>query len=300
LSKPPNISQSQSEVIGIIGLGLMGSALASRLLQGGFGITGWDIDSSRCAVLSQIGGKAAVDAAEVVKSCPRVLLSLPDHKVVTDVVRGASASLRRGQMIIDTSTGDPEQAMELGRELDGQGVCYLDATVSGSSAQVGTGEVTVMVGGPKEVFEQCQDLFRCFARRTFHIGPWGSGVRMKLVTNLILGLNRATLAEGLAFAKALDLDPTQTLTVLRESPAYSRVLDSKGPKMAAGSFEPEARLSQHLKDVRLMLAAASRAGLTLPLSETHRRLLELAEAAGLGQLDNSAIIRVFDKMKYET
>ena len=99
----------------------MGSALASRLLQGGFGITGWDIDSSRCAVLSKIGGKAAVDAAEVVNGSPRVILSLPDHEVVTDVLHGVNASFRRRQMIIDTSTGDPDQAADLGRQLDDQG-----------------------------------------------------------------------------------------------------------------------------------------------------------------------------------
>lgn len=113
---------------------------------------------------------------------------------------------------------------------------------------------------------------------------------MKLVTNLVLGLNRAALAEGLAFAESLGLDPAMALAVLRESMAYSRIMDTKGPKMVARNFTPEARLSQHLKDVRLIREAAARVGRSLPLSTEHQRLLELAESLGLGDHDNSAIL----------
>lgn len=112
---------------------------------------------------------------------------------------------------------------------------------------------------------------------------------MKLVTNLVLGLNRAALAEGLAFAEAVGLDAASALSVLRDSMAYSRIMDTKGPKMVARDFAPEARLSQHLKDVRLIREAAARVGQALPLSDEHLRLLELAESLGLGGLDNSAI-----------
>jgi 3-hydroxyisobutyrate dehydrogenase-like beta-hydroxyacid dehydrogenase len=118
---------------------------------------------------------------------------------------------------------------------------------------------------------------------------------MKLVTNLVLGLNRAALAEGLAFASAFGCDVQQTLEILRTSMAYSRIMDTKGEKMIQSDFQPQAKLSQHLKDVRLMLEAAADAGMQLPLTETHRRLLEQAEAAGLGDLDNSAIIEVIRK-----
>jgi 3-hydroxyisobutyrate dehydrogenase-like beta-hydroxyacid dehydrogenase len=115
---------------------------------------------------------------------------------------------------------------------------------------------------------------------------------MKLVTNLVLGLNRAALAEGLVFGKSLGLDGKQTLHALRSTMAYSRIMDTKGKKMLRNDFKPQARLSQHLKDVRLTLKTAKRAQQKLPLTETHRKLLQQAEAAGLGPLDNSAIIRV--------
>jgi 3-hydroxyisobutyrate dehydrogenase-like beta-hydroxyacid dehydrogenase len=139
-------------------------------------------------------------------------------------------------------------------------------------------------------------LFRLFARRWFHLGPCGSGSQMKLVSNLVLGLNRAALAEGLWLSKVLGLDAQIVLTVLRESMAYSRIMDTKGQKMITGDFEPQARLSQHQKDVRLILQAAAGAGTDLPLTQAHARLLELAQNAGFGAQDNSAIIRAFEQL----
>jgi 3-hydroxyisobutyrate dehydrogenase-like beta-hydroxyacid dehydrogenase len=115
---------------------------------------------------------------------------------------------------------------------------------------------------------------------------------MKLVTNLVLGLNRAALAEGLAFAESFGLDLVRTLEVMRGSAAYSRIMDTKGERMINREFTPDARLSQHLKDVRLIVDIGQQAGLQMPLSAAHRAVLEQAEAAGFGDLDNSAIINV--------
>ncbi len=259
---------------GIIGMGLMGGALmkmtgASR---------GWDLEAARCV--------NAATAAEVFADCDVVFLCLPNSDIVRSTLQ--AASLRAGQIIIDTSTGDPAEMAALGTELDAKGVHYLDATVSGSSAQLLKREVLVMVGGDAATFEQCRDLLLTFGREVVHVGPCGSGAKMKLVTNLVLGLNRAALAEGLAFAQQLDLDWTQTLDVMRRSMAYSRIMDTKGEKMITQDFTPQAKLSQHLKDVRLMLAASA---IPLPLSEAHRELLEKAVALGFGEADNSAVIK---------
>jgi 3-hydroxyisobutyrate dehydrogenase-like beta-hydroxyacid dehydrogenase len=263
------------------------------LIGGAFDVLGYDRDPARREALLRAGAQAAASAGAVLSACPRVLLSLPDLDVVAAVLRAEAAALRPGQVLVDTTTGAPPQAERLGAELAGRGVAYLDATVSGSSAQVRRAEVTLLVGGPADAFAACRDLFDCFARAAYHVGPRGSGAKLKLVSNLVLGLNRAALAEGLAFAAALGLDAARALALLRDSMAYSRVMDSKGEKMVRGDFEPQARLAQHLKDVRLLLAAAEAAGLPLPLSRAHRRLLEAAEAAGYGALDNSAIIRAY-------
>jgi len=131
--------------------------------------------------------------------------------------------------------------------------------------------------------------------KTFHVGPCGSAAKMKLISNLVLGLNRAALAEGLAFAEAIGVAPAAALEVMAGSMAYSRAMDTKGRKMVERDFTAQARLSQHLKDVRMMLRAAGAAGVTLPLADTHRRLMEQAEAAGLGDLDDCAIIEILRK-----
>jgi 3-hydroxyisobutyrate dehydrogenase-like beta-hydroxyacid dehydrogenase len=278
--------------VGLIGLGLVGSALAERLLGAGHRVIGWDIVAERVATLPQKGGEAARDAQEVFARCPRVVLSLPSHREVGEVIRAAGASLKRGLTIIDTTTGDPASTEELARSLGEHGITYLDATISGSSAQVRVGSVTLMVGAEVESFAACADIFASIGHQVFHTGPPGAGAKMKLVTNLVLGLNRAALAEGLAFASSLGLDLTLSLAVMRGSAAYSKIMDTKGERMIHGDFAPDARLSQHLKDVRLIVDIGRQAGLPMPLSAVHRAVLEQAEAAGYGELDNSAIISV--------
>ena len=278
--------------IGLIGLGLMGSAIAERLRAAGYPVLGWDIAAPARSHLRTLGGQPATDATDVFTRCDRILLSLPDSNITRAVFRDATSELHYGHIIADTTTGDPRDAIELSRQLAPTGATYLDATISGNSDQVRRSEVLVMVGGLKTAFTRCQELFATFAARTIHTGLVGSAAQMKLVTNLVLGLNRAALAEGLVFAQALKLDGKQALEILRASMAYSRIMDVKGEKMLRHDFKPQARLSQHHKDVRLMLAAAAQAHTKLPLSETHHKILTAAEAAGLGQLDNSAIIRV--------
>jgi len=189
--------------IGLIGIGLLGSALAERFLAASYPVLAYDIDACRCEALEQMGGRAASDHAEVAASCDRVLLSLLTTDIVEDVLSRMDAELRPGQILIDTTTGEPERTAAIGARLAQRGVEYLDATVSGSSAQARAGEVVVMAGGRPEAFEACEDIFGCFARRWFHVGEWGSGAKMKLSVNLVLGLNRAALAEGICFAKAL-------------------------------------------------------------------------------------------------
>lgn len=278
--------------VGLIGLGLMGTALAARLFSAGWHVLGFDLQPAGGDRLRALGGDVAPAAGDVLQACDVVLISVTDHHAVQSLFELHSAKLRPGQLIVDTTTGSPAATVQLAAQLAAQGVIYLDATISGSSAQLRAGDVLWMVGGDRQGFHDCVELFRCLGRETVYTGPTGSGSKMKLVTNLVLGLNRAALAEGLVLAQALGLDAVQTLSVLRSSAAYSRTMDSKGEKMIHGDFAPVARLSQHLKDVRLMLAAAAASGAALPFSETHATLLQAAEAQGLGELDNSAIYRV--------
>jgi 3-hydroxyisobutyrate dehydrogenase-like beta-hydroxyacid dehydrogenase len=283
------------KIVGLIGLGLMGRALSERLIANGVRVLGHDIARAAVSGFKQAGGLIAPDAGAVFGTCEIVILSLPTDTEVRAVLQEAAGSLRDGQIILDTTTGNPDSTTTLARELAARHVQYLDATLSGSSEQARQGQALWMVGGDREAFQRCADLFRILTNHLIHTGPSGTGAKMKLVTNLVLGLNRAALAEGLAFAGALGLNVEQTLEILRASMAYSRIMDSKGEKMLRGDFEPQARLSQHLKDVQLMLEAAAQAGQRLPFSQTHCEVLRLAELQGLGALDNSAIIEFLRK-----
>ena len=293
------------QTVGVIGLGLMGSVLSERFLAAGLRVIGFDLREECRQHLWHQGGEAMTSIEAVFQSAPIVVLSLPNSDVVAEVCRVArlcrAAENPPMQLwgtdrlrIIDTTTGDPDQTAELGRRLWEAGIDYLDATLTGSSQQARAGELVVTAGGPIDVYQQSEDLFRSFSKRWFHVGPCGSGARMKLVVNLVLGLNRAVLAEGLAFARACGLDLDAVLEVLRSGAAYSRAMDTKGRKMIESDFAPEAKLAQHLKDVRLILATSDSVGATTPLSYLHEELLSALVQQGLGDFDNSGIIRAFE------
>lgn len=148
-----------------------------------------------------------------------------------------------------------------------------------------------MVGGDKTAYEKCMDIFESLGAKTFYLGASGNGSRAKLAGNLVLGLNRLALAEGLVFAAKLGLEPRAFLELLKVTPAYSAAMDVKGKKMLEGDFTPQARLRQHHKDVSIMLKYAENLRQELPLSKTHLEILEKAIAASDGELDNSAVIR---------
>jgi 3-hydroxyisobutyrate dehydrogenase-like beta-hydroxyacid dehydrogenase len=281
------------QTVGVIGLGLLGGALAERFLRAGMRVIGFDPQPECMRSFAGAGGEPARDAAGVAAETEVIVLSLPDSSVVDSVVREVGSGLR-GKLVIDTTTGDPESTEELGGRLAQIGVRYLDATIAGSSRQVRDGDVVVMAGGDADVYRASESLFRHFARHWYHVGPCGSGARMKLVVNLVLGLNRAVLAEALSFARRIGFDLSIVLDVLKSGPAFSRVMDTKGPKMIAGDFTPEARLSQHLKDVRLIREQGQRSGALLPLTTVHEMLLVRAEGLGLGHADNCGVIKAFD------
>ncbi len=284
--------------IGLVGLGLVGAAMAERLLAEQFDVVGFDIDSTKCEHLEQLGGKAVSNPAQVAEQVERVVLSLPDTDVVLQVVEGPGGILEAKTLpryIIDTTTGEPDETAALAQRLAKQGIYFLDAPFSGSSRQVRDKEIVFMVGGDKKAFEECKDIFDALGEKVFYVGESGNGSKAKLASNLILGLNRLTLAEGLVFASKLGLDAQGFLELLKVTPAYSAAMDVKGKKMLDGDFTAEGRLRQHHKDVSIILKYAEKAKQELPLSKVHLDVLKKAIAAGDGDLDNSAVIREIER-----
>lgn len=283
-----------TQPVGVIGTGLFGSALVDRLLASGYSVVVYNRTRAKADPLLARG---AVWSDNPLQECERVIFSVYTTDQVAEVLGQMQAGLRPGQIILDTSTSDPQSTAALGTRLSQQRVAYLESPFSGSSEQTRNQQSTAIVAGDPAAYEKCHDLWTCLAATTFYVGAWGNASKMKLVTNLVLGLNRAALAEGLALAAATGLAKQDALKVLLNSPAYSRMMDSKGTKMVLGDFTPQAKLSQHIKDVRLMLTEAGRGGIGLPITTAHLNLLEQAEAAGWGELDNSAIIQAIENPK---
>ncbi len=284
--------------IGLVGLGLVGTAISERLLAEQFDVVGFDIAPAKCEHLERLGGKAVDTPAQVAEQTDRIMLSLPNTEVVLEVVEGTGGILESKSLpryIIDTTTGDPDETAALAQRLAEKDIYFLDAPFSGSSQQVRNKEITFMVGGDKTACEKCTDIFQTLAAEIFYLGASGNGSRAKLASNLILGLNRLALAEGLVFARKLGLDPKAFLELLKVTPAYSAAMDIKGKKMLDGDFTTQARLSQHHKDVSIMLKYSEKLGQELPLSKVHLDVLKKAIEAGDGDLDNSVVIREIER-----
>ena len=283
MSAGSSSSSPTSRTIGMIGLGLMGTAMTERFLEHGYSVRIWNRSKDKAEPLLPLG---AIWSDNPLAECDRVIISLYTTPVVEEVLDQLKAGLHSGQVLIDTTTGEPEQSIALANRLAQLGVKYLDAPISGSSEQTRRGEATVLVGGGRETFEACADLWAIMGQRVFPVGAVGSAAKMKLVSNLVLGLNRAALAEALIYAESIGVDPAAAL-------AYSKVMDVKGRKMLDRDYSVQARLSQHLKDVVLILETARQQGVDLPMSTVHRQLLEEAERRGFGQQDNCSVIEAW-------
>jgi len=284
--------------IGFVGLGLMGSGMAGNLLAAGYPVTGYDVDQGRMDAFAARGGRPAASPAEIPPDVDAIILSLPNSAVVNAVVADSLRLFetgREGLVLIDTTTADPVMSAELAGRLRARGIEMLDATISGTSTMCAEKDVTFMVGGDEGIFKAFEPLFAALGKEIFFLGKNGSGASAKLVVNLVLGLNRMVLAEGLSLAGKAGMDPYRTLDLLKKSAAYSKAMDMKGLKMIDKDFlPPEGKLGFHLKDVRLMLDLGSRLDCPLPLCSLHAQALTSEVAKGRGGWDNAAIMDFYD------
>ena len=282
------------QAVGLVGLGLVGQALAQRLLAAGFAVHGFDLREEPRAALRAAGGMPHDSVSAVGARCSCVLLAVFDTQDVLSVLEqpaGLLAAGHRVQAVIDCSTGTPEALQALAARLRERGIAFIEGPLSGSSQQIAAGEATQLLGGEADAIARWAPVLDALAGQRVHVGAAGMAAKAKLATNLVLGLNRAALAEGMAFAESLGIAPDAFLSLVLATPARSAAAEAKGAMMVSGRFEPQSRIRQHLKDVLLMLEAGQAAGQPLPLSQTHARLMRDAIAAGDGDLDNAAIIR---------
>jgi 3-hydroxyisobutyrate dehydrogenase len=282
--------------VAVIGLGLMGSRMSARLIDHGFELSGYDTDEDRVAAFVEMGGDLAGSPADAAAGCWAALLSLPNSDVSREVCLGAGGLVESGVsplVVYDATTGRPEDCVEIAAGLAGVGITYCDSTVSGNAEVAERGELVVMVGGPEEAYRQGESIFAAIGRSHHHVGDVGSGARMKLLVNHVLTIHRMALAEALVVAELAGIDLDTTLEVLKDGLAYSKAMDAWGERMVAGDHtEPFARLRQSHKDARLIVEHDTGLGASVDLVDTVRKALEEGERAGLGDMDNSAVMEV--------
>lgn len=288
---------SQSSV-GLVGFGLMGEVYATRLIAAGFAVAAYDVEPAKAERMAQIGARAAT-LDDIARTCDPIVLAVFSTDQVEDVVEHTLLPAAAGKIVICTSTCDPDRIAALGARI-GERLRFLEVPVSGTSAQVRAGDGLGLVGGDAQTANEAAPVLDALFPRRSHIGKIGDGGRAKLAINLILGLHRLALAEGLVFASRLGLDPAAFLKVARASAAESQVMGTKGPKMVSGDFAPEGRVRQTLKDVHLMLDQAQKLGQRLPLLAINAEVLQACVDRGEGELDNSIVIEEVRRRRIKT
>ncbi len=279
--------------VGVVGLGLLGHAVAIRLRGAGHAVVGYDIVPVCVDRLVALGGTAAKSAADVARGSEVVCTLLPSLPAVEEAILGAdgvAAGARAGQTICQMSTISPTLTELLAHETTARGLTFLDCPISGTSGMVAQGNGVIFVGGDRAVYDRWRPLLESILPSAVHIGSAGQAMLLKLVANLLVALNSAAVAEALAMAQRGGLDPRMVVDVLKTGAATSRMLDVRGPMMVAGEFPAQMKLDLFMKDLHLIQDAASTVGARLPLTDVAERLYAATQAAGRGDEDLAVVV----------
>ena len=289
---------------GVVGVGLMGSALTRRLVGSRFDVRAYDVDEAKLDTIERIGARQVESIATLVDDCETIVIAVYSTDQVEQVVEeiaDRAAAIATERIVICTSTCDPDRLAALAKRVFDERVLVLELPLSGTSRQVDAGDGVGLVGGPPALVERCAPILNAICIRRFHLGEVGSASRAKLAVNLILGLNRAAIAEGLVFADRLGLDRDSFLEVAKGSAAYSAVMETKGAAMAKRRYtNPQSRVDQSLKDFSLILEQAATRGQTLPFARTYANMLEDCVSHGEAEWDNAAIIEAVARQRKDS
>ncbi len=297
--------KTDSQKVGVVGLGLMGLVLAAKLVRAGYEVRGYDIDNERMLLLEKNGGTPAESPAGAAAGASFVILSLLNSDIVREVCFGAGGFTAGGftagglmesagepLLVIDTTTSRPEDSIETAAGLRERGISFLDVSLSGSRD-----DIVALAGGDESDLERARPVIAAFARSCHQMGPSGAGARTKLIVNLISGLNRLVMAEGLVLGMKSGMDMEVLLEVLKDTAAYSKAMANRGERMVRADYgNPSSRIRQHHKDVRLILEQGRLFNTPMFLSGVHDQILQAAELGGLEDADNAAAIEVLRRL----
>jgi 3-hydroxyisobutyrate dehydrogenase len=278
--------------IAVLGTGIMGAGMARNLLRAGFAVRVWNRTRAKLDPLVEQGAVAASTPAEAATGAGVLLTMLADGSAVETAVGGpggALTALGEGGLWLECSTVGVGDVERFGKLAERAGVVFVDAPVLGTRQPAEEGRLTVFASGPESVRERAGAVFAAIAQRVEWVGPAGDGTRLKLVVNNWLHALLGSLAETIAFARALDVDPRQFLRAIEGGPIGAPYAQLKGASMLAGEYPTSFSLRLATKDVRLVLDAAGRRGLDLPIAEAVVARYGQAVELGHGEEDMASV-----------
>ncbi|HET9823412.1 MAG TPA: 2-hydroxy-3-oxopropionate reductase [Burkholderiaceae bacterium] len=284
--------------LGFIGLGIMGAPMAGHLRAAGHEL----FVHTRSAVpqaLLDAGAVACATPAEVAQRSEVIFTMVPDTPDVAKVLFGAhgvASALGAGKTVVDMSSISPIETQDFARQVEATGADWLDAPVSGGEVGAKAASLTIMVGGRDEVFARVQPLLALMGKNITHVGPAGAGQITKVANQIIVALNIAAVGEALVFASKAGADPSRVRQALMGGFAASRVLEVHGERMIRRTFNPGFRIKLHQKDLNLALQGARSLGLALPNTAMTAQLMQACAAAGLAEMDHSALVQALEGM----
>ena len=291
MAMPANILDKGTVKIGFIGLGLMGSRLTRRLHSAGWDVHAWNRSSGPADALRQEGIGIAASVAKLVADSDVILSSLANDAAVRSVYleeNGIFSIAKPGTIILEMSTISPELSCLLHQTARSQGIRLLDVAVSGSTRAVEAGTITLLAGGDRKTFEQCTPIYESIAKQWFLIGPGSSGIQMKLVVNLLLGVDMQAIAEAVSLGEHLQIDRDVLLDVLSKTAVIPPAFVGKFQKIRNSDYSPEFPLRLMSKDMDLVMDAARASGANLPAATVAQSVLA-SNVGASGDLDLAAI-----------
>jgi 3-hydroxyisobutyrate dehydrogenase-like beta-hydroxyacid dehydrogenase len=284
--------------VGVIGLGIMGSEMATNLMRrGGFDVAVFNRTPSKTEPLAQAGARVMPSIAELARQSEAVVTMVSDDRALTEVMDGADGVLvnvAAGSLVVDSSTVTPGLSRRFAERARERGCDYLDAPVTGSSGAARDAQLFFIVGGAASAFERARPLFDAMGRAARHVGASGAGSTLKLVNNMVSAALTVALAEAELVAESAGVDPGAVREILAEGAAGSPLVRRKIPKMQGREFSPEFALALMHKDVGYFIRLAAEHGRPSPSSSVVAELFRGARMAGWGSADTSALVAYFD------
>ncbi|GMK39817.1 3-hydroxyisobutyrate dehydrogenase [Paenibacillus sp. CCS19] len=284
--------------IGFIGLGTMGYAMAANLLRKGFDVTVYNRTAAKAEQLRELGAAVAATPADAARGRSIVITMVSNDDSIRDVYDGASgifSAVSEGTVIVDSSTISPDLARRLAADAASRGAVFLDAPVTGSKPAAEAGMLVFMVGGSAEAALAIEPVLLAMGRKVIPMGPSGSGAVAKLAHNTVVGINTAALMEGFAIAAKGGIDGSLFLELIQSGGAASKAAELKGGKLLGQDYSVQFALELMLKDLRLSSVLSDKLGVPTPLLEAAKSLYQVGDAAGHGQLDLSAVAKVYEQ-----